>query len=30
MLFVCTGNFCPSQMAEGWVKKLKGDILWHC
>lgn len=27
ILFICTGNFCRSQMAEGWVKKLKGDIL---
>ncbi|MFI5344184.1 MAG: arsenate reductase ArsC [Chlamydiales bacterium] len=27
ILFVCTGNSCRSQMAEGWVRKLKGDIL---
>ena len=26
-LFVCTRNSCRSQMAEGWVKKLKSDIL---
>ena len=27
ILFVCTGNSCRSQMAEGWVRKLKSDIL---
>lgn len=27
ILFVCTGNSCRSQMAEGWVRKLKGNIL---
>lgn len=27
ILFLCTGNSCRSQMAQGWVKKLKGDIL---
>ncbi|CRX37704.1 arsenate reductase ArsC [Estrella lausannensis] len=27
ILFVCTGNSCRSQMAEGWVRKLKCDIL---
>ena len=27
ILLVCTGNSCRSQMAEGWVRKLKGDIL---
>ncbi len=27
ILFICTGNSCRSQMAEGWVRKLKCDIL---
>lgn len=25
ILFLCTGNSCRSQMAEGWVRKLKRD-----
>ena len=25
MYFLCTGNSCRSQMAEGWAKKLLGD-----
>ena len=27
ILFLCTGNACRSQMAEGWAKHLKGDII---
>ncbi len=27
--FLCTGNSCRSQMAEGWAKHLHADE-WEC
>lgn len=30
VLFLCTGNSCRSQMAEGWLRHLKGDEYEAC
>ncbi len=30
ILFLCSGNSCRSQMAEGWARHLKGDVIDAC
>ncbi len=27
VLFICTGNSCRSQIAEGWARELKGNVI---
>ncbi len=27
ILFLCTGNSCRSQIAEGWARELKGNVI---